>query len=206
MVNYLGTLRGEIGTTEIFTHSIAFTSADTDTQQVSTDFEDAFAEGFTAAGTTFNNVLGESVNYTQFAVAEILDLNTGALFAAFNNPADLPYQGEGTSGAYQCACVISYTGGTYANGTPVRGRTYLPATGTNQVDNGRFTFGAVDAVALFIGTFFAGMVSRGLTPAVWSRKLGSLQAVDAVYVGDVIDTMRSRRNGLVEQRQGVPFP
>lgn len=205
MVNYLTTLRGTIGTAgEEFVHSLAIESSlsqDAVAILVAAQW-DAMWQVTTSSWT---NLFSAEVAYTEATCAEILDLSTGALSAASH--AAMP-NGDllGTGGvcAYQVATAISLTAGTRPNGTPLRGRFYLPTPGAMSRPGGVTPASVVTAVVDALEDFLSGLDLNGAQPAVWSRTLAGLQAVTQVRVGNVPDTIRARRNGISETYTVMP--
>lgn len=206
MVNYLCTLRGSIGTGEEFSHSIAATS-DLGPADTALAVRDAWVAADTAGGTNWGLALSSQVTYTSATAAVITDLSTGALdpaaVALFEPPAP---SGSGVSGPFQTAVAVSLTGGLRPNGSPIRGRFYLPLVGIAAVNNGRLPSSVVDAVVLASDTFLTNLSTGTVAPAVWSRSLASLTAVTSARVGDVPDTIRSRRNALAEAYAPLNYP
>lgn len=82
-----------------------------------------------------------------------------------------------------------------------RGRFYLPAPDTSSVTTtGRITSGTQTALLESLSEAFVDMAGQGLALCVYSRKERSVQAATTIDVGDVFDTMRTRRDKLVELR------
>lgn len=205
MPNLLLNYMGELEAGEIFIHSLAV-----DSGLVGQEAAAALAGGAMtdAQGT---NPLGISISsdvtYSSCSAAEILDLSSGTLAAA-NHYEFLSneFSGSGTGGAYQVAMAISLTAGVRPNGTPLRGRFYMPVIGTSAQNSGNFTGAMITEVGDFVSDWFDNLVTQGLQPSVWSRALGALQPVTAVRIGDTIDTIRSRRNSLPENYETVWTP
>lgn len=205
MVNYLTTLSGQIEGGEIFSHTLAVTDDVLPAPLgVAEAVRDSWALAVAANVTGFGNAISSNVDYVDASAAVIINLTTGQLGAAAHAPFPLPGpSGVGAGGAFQVACAISLTAGTRPNGTPLRGRFYLPTIGQSVVTNGRFTSLVTAGIADTVGFFLGELIERGVQPAVWSRTLGVLQAVTSARVGNVPDTIRSRRNALAEAYEPV---
>lgn len=101
----------------------------------------------------------------------------------------------------QCSMVVTLLTGIPGKST--RGRFYWPHVG-GTVSNG----GKSSLVGQTTATAFSGLLSNwgtlidgvDIRPAVVSEKTGLITPVSTVSVGDVIDTQRRRRDGLVETR------
>lgn len=147
-------------------------------------------------------LLGTKTSYSGVSVAEILNPTTGQLAPAthYNYPYPIAGNGSGNTPPQVSVC-ISLTAGARPNGQPIKGRFYLPPPHASLYSSvGRLS--NPDSWAGFIGEYFAALNDAQeptITPVVWSRTLGTFSAVQSVRVGDVLDTVRSRRNALVEQ-------
>jgi len=103
-------------------------------------------------------------------------------------------------------CVTLLTGGA---GRSRRGRLYLGGFGaTNMLEtNGRVIAGATQAVADNIAKFYTELRNENggdlYRPVVVSPTLGIARKITSVQVGDVWDTMRSRRKARGEARVGA---
>lgn len=194
---------------EIFTHTLAINStapAEGLALEVLTEFEEAFTD----ASIGWQAATSNTVTYTHATAAEILTLTdpNPALAAASRANATTPFSGSGASQIPQAALAVTLVAGTYPNGTPLRGRYYLPVPSTSQLQTGSGLL-TTAAQTLFLegqSNFLDRLSSLGHTPCVWSRKLGSLQIVDTVSVGNRVDTIRSRRNAGLEDYSSLPVP
>lgn len=203
MPNYLLVHSGVyVGTDEIFVHTLSVNSPETDAGAVAVDAAAAINDTWEASAATLATQFADAVSYTDVSAAEILDLANGDLAAAQHVPITAAFmEGTGPAGAYQLSPVVSLIAGTRPNGTPLRGRFYLPTpAGTSYTDLGRFTTTFTDRVAAWVGAWFDALVAAQMTPSVWSRVLATLQPVTTADVGDVPDVMTSRRNKINEQR------
>ena len=100
----------------------------------------------------------------------------------------------------QCAMVLSIHTG-FAGGSS-RGRSYLPAVAVSKMtDVGRIDGAVVSDLVAQHATFFSAVQTDGFcTLGVYSRKNHAFVGADAINMGDVFDTQRSRRDTLVEAR------
>jgi hypothetical protein len=120
-------------------------------------------------------------------------------------------RGTSTSGqAPQTSVAVSLTAGNRPNGTPIKGRFYLPPLTSFVAGNvegaGRYPAATVAAVGGLIAQYFNALRGQGDVPSVWSRRLANVTAVTNARVGDVPDTIRSRRNALPEAYTSVWAP
>jgi hypothetical protein len=95
---------------------------------------------------------------------------------------------------------------TQQAGRSGRGRIFLGGLGQNLLgQNGRVAPGQRDALAVGLGEFYKALRDSGgqadtIRPVVVSPTLTDSFKITRITMGDVFDTMRSRRNKLVEQR------
>jgi hypothetical protein len=209
MANYLGVLHGTLGgTLEIFQHTIAVTSNQSQAE-VASRLRDSFEDVWAAGGMELRDVLSGSVEYVYVTAAEILDLTGPELSLMAANRADWtpPLQGsQGTAGVFQQALAVSLTAGTYPNGSPVRGRFYLPPVSPSILSSGRISGAGQTLIADWANAWMDAMIGLSLIPCVWSRgaakhgsTTGFLSPVTSLRVGQVADTVRRRRGALLEQ-------
>lgn len=203
MANYLTTLRGTIvpnTLAEIFTHSLSIISAST-ASVVATEVRDAWQAQWVAEVPPLSADFPVSVTYTEATAAEILQLFDGTLAAAQHVPFSptRPGTGVGEMLPSQTAIAVTLVAGLRANGTPMKGRFYLPAPTEAATDaNGMLSLGVQQRIADYMGQFISTLQASGHTPAVWSRIEGRLASVDSIRVGNKFDTIRRRRNSLPE--------
>ena len=122
-----------------------------------------------------------------------------------------PQYGTGSSAhPFQTSWVVSLR--TAAVGARGRGRLYWPATGqVIDADTLRPIAGSVAAFLTGAQTYLTNLRNvvqttiTGADLAVWSRATPSLNEVNALQVGDVLDTQRRRRDTLVETYQQTLF-
>jgi hypothetical protein len=215
MASYLLTFRGTVcAGSEEFSHSLTVDDAgtgDPSPETIAAVGEEALQAMLGTAG--FNSMFPTGTVWTTVTAAEILDLSEGTLSAAFNLALTTPLSGQGTQTLPpQCAVAVSMVAGTYANGTPLRGRFFLPtpsalavSSTTGQLVTGAQT-GILDGVEAFLNHFV--QPTRSMAPQVWSRGphpdsvkargMSTTQTVETVSVGKIVDTIRSRRGSLPE--------
>lgn len=203
MANYLCTIRGTLVPNvlqEIFSHSLAIISA-SDASTVATLVRDMWQSQWVAEVPPLSADFPASVTYTEVTCAEILNLFDGTLTAAQHVPFSPVRPGTGTGEMLpsQTAVAVSLTAGLRANGTPMRGRFYLPPLTEAATDvNGMLVLGVQQRIADYMGQFISGIQASTHTPAVWSRTEGRLASIDSIRVGNKFDTIRRRRNSLPE--------
>lgn len=162
---------------------------------------DAIADAFAAVPSA--NPFPSTTAYTGVSAAEILNLSTGALSAAHHRTVSHAGGGSGNLPP-QCSVAVSLTGGQRANGTPIRGRFYLPGPRNETnffASNGRLSTGGQEAYWIFADALVWSL-NRELqdaAPQVWSRALGNTTTVTEVRVGKAVDTIRSRRADIPEE-------
>jgi hypothetical protein len=158
--------------------------------------------GFNASGpldVDFNaNTVWRSVNVYK---VDALGKATGQSESAF---ASNVKGGSGSMVPPQCAIVVTTLTG--APGRSARGRMFLGGLSNNGNDfTGRINPLTRDRLAKGVGGMFTQLRSSGfqadvIRPVVVSPTKNDARKITAVQVGDVYDTMRSRRNKLVEAR------
>ena len=137
---------------------------------------------------------------------------TGELEANAEQIKATPLVGTGTSvHPYQSSIVISLK--TPGVGPSARGRLYWPATGI-ALDTSTYRLsttnrdGILSAAKTYLSAIEtaiqATLPNANLT--VWSRKTANFHNVNALQVGNVIDTQRRRRDTLIESYASVSFP
>jgi hypothetical protein len=205
MPNYLLTYRwGWYATEELGLHTLTVASPETDPLTVASEAWTSWVVGFESVTNMVLN-FAQGVTYNRASAAEILDLSTGALAAAAHHtPTAVPM--TGTRSAPQCAVGISLTAGVRPNGTPMRGRFFLPPPSPAILTtDGVIDANRTQAFANFAATWLDNLTTLGHIPQVWSRTLGVVQPVGVVRAGNVVDTIRSRRNQIPEAYSlGVP--
>lgn len=148
---------------------------------------------------TLKSIFPASVVFTETTAAEILGLTTGALYSASHVPFSPLLTGNGAgSTPSQLAICVSTRGGTKPNGTPFKGRMYLPNPSQGQIDATTGLLTNPGTIKDAMKVFFDGCISATVIPAIWSRSAGTLYAVTDFKVGDRVDTIRRRRNARAE--------
>lgn len=203
MARYLVSLRGTLATSsvsEIFSHSLCINSVSAQAG-VALAVRLAWSQLWTSGGLTVQSGYNSQVTYNEVVVAEILNLELGTVTAAHHEPFTPPLAGNG-SGAMlpsQNAIAISFKAGTRPNGTPLRGRSYMPAPRTGLVlADGLLDPAWRDSFATQWQAFLQTLKGASHLPSVWSRTIPTTQTIDQVRVGDRVDTVRRRRNHLPE--------
>jgi hypothetical protein len=210
--DYLCTLRGSLnaGTIgEIFSHSLAIQSS-AEPSGIAAAVNSAWVAAWTAGTYPLQNYFGTSVLYEETTAALILDAILPDVTVSAAHHFSFPAGTAGTNASpilpTQNAVAISLTAGSRPNGAPMKGRFYLPNVCSDVLEATDGTLKPTAHTGIHAATtgFLTALQSAGHQPAVWSRKLGVLQPVQSVRVGDRIDTIRTRRNRGVENYvQGV---
>lgn len=171
-----------------------------------------------ALASGYLNNLPSAIRYTHVTAAQILELQndpvggtTPQLAAASRR--DLNPTIAGTSSERplppQCAVRVSLKGGTYPNGSPIRGGFFLPGPpgGLSGGVDGRMIASVRDSIAGFAADLVGAWNSEleGTTPVIWSRRLGSTSAITELRVGLAVDTIRSRRADVPEDYATFTF-
>jgi len=208
MTNYLTTVRGTINTAvlkEIFVFTIPGV-ATSDSNTVATAVKNALATTWAGAN-TISGVTSTSVVYTEVTAAEILDMHLGKLKAASHVAFSPTLTGStNTLLPSQCSIAVSTAGGAKPNGTPYRGRFYLPGPSQNVTTAATGLMANPTTHLNFAKSFFLAMIGNAFVPAVWSRKDASMNIITGLRVGDRVDTIRSRRNELPESYVTTTIP
>lgn len=138
---------------------------------------------------------------------------TGALESLGEYALGTATAGQATVGhTFQVSLVSSLR--TTTAGASGRGRLYWPATGipvtlTTLRPSAAFIGAVTTSVAAYLRSIANAaevVLSGGVTPVVWSRKLNALFPVTTVQIGDVLDVQRRRRDNLVESVSSAPIP
>jgi hypothetical protein len=105
----------------------------------------------------------------------------------------------------QNAICVSTIGGPRPNGTPYKGRFYLPTPAQGAVDSPTGYLLSPDTRWRDpIKVYFDACISAGAIPAIWSRANGTLSPIVSFKVGDRVDTIRRRRNSKAEVYSASP--
>nr|CRY97176.1 hypothetical protein [uncultured prokaryote] len=127
-----------------------------------------------------------------------LDEGTGGQISRLGTGVDYPGVSESEMLPFQCALVIS-TRSALATRSG-RGRFYLPPIAEGNTVGGRLSSTAQAAVVTAGSQFFAALATGGLEPVILNRSTLAQTTITQFDVGDIIDTQRRRRNGLIEAR------
>jgi hypothetical protein len=166
------------------------------------------AEDFMVALSTdaaFRAVFYTNVTFGPVKVSSV-DQATGHVIATAMGTTS--FSGSGLEGSLPPQCAIVVTLRTAFAGPSDTGRIYLPqpsVTITNSA--GRLLDATAQSIADSVGDAFTALNANGsaLTGInVYSRKNRLITPVLSVDVGNVIDTQRRRRDGLVEVRFSSP--
>lgn len=204
MAVYLATFSGTLlDGAEQFSYTLAFDSTiQTDDSATLAAVTAAHAAAMGTSG--FLGLFGDSTAWKNIKVAKVINLSTGTLFAGLNQSIN-NVGGNSTASAQaapQLALAVSLVGGPRANGTPYRGRFYLPfpAWGASTTTEGILATTAQTTILSFATTLINEIndAPSGRNVVVWSRKDGITSDVVKVRLGRAVDTIRSRRRDLPE--------
>lgn len=211
MTDYLVTLKGKLvptGQAEDFIHTCTVVSSASPTV-LAQAVHDVWDQAWAGPAGTIGNAFSAQVTYVDVGVAEILDFLDGALSAATHIGFTPPLAGTNLTSMLptQLAVAVSLRAGVRANGTPLKGRTYLPTPALDTIDtvNGHLKAQYQTVIADGYAGFVQGMLQLGHGVSVWSRKEARINQVTEVRVGNQVDTIRSRRNVIDETYVAVPI-
>lgn len=185
--------RGTLHGIETFSYSCAVTGSGS-----LADAATAAADASTAmhAATGFDATFDDGVAWIDIVVNQIPDGGGVVIDSQIVTAADA---GSDTGGACpnQCAIVVSKLTGF--SGSRNRGRMFLPPPATSELTAaGRLDTAGVTAVAAGITAWKNSLIGDGFTPVLVSPSQSANLVLTSFRVGNVIDTMRSRRNSLAE--------
>lgn len=83
-----------------------------------------------------------------------------------------------------------------------RGRFFLPPFAVATVDHGRLLQASQTAAVAAVQAMFSSLSGDLLQPVIYGRSSHTTKDIVSFNVGDVFDTQRRRRNGLIESRVG----
>lgn len=207
LLSFLGTQNSG---NEIFVHTLALDEG-TASFPSQDDVADAALDAITAflEATNVRSVFPSTTRWTEVKAARILNLTTGTLFAATTRPVPIG-TGTGLAGANsalppQCAEAVSLRGAPRSNGTPTKGRFYLPGISAGSAPGGIIDSSVRGILQVGLSAMFDQLNSdiQDRAPQVWSRKDGVTRTVEAFAVGSVVDTIRTRRNALPEAKTWI---
>lgn len=164
----------------------------------------------------FTSYWNTSSLISQYAKLTTLKLNQIGLDGRYTEPTTVRYDypppgipgsSTGTNTAPQIALAISLTT-AISRGRAHAGRFYLPLPAMQPGVDGRITMAqaitALNASVLFVKALNTAMAPWvvGVTSNIG---VGAQQAVTGMRVGRVLDTIRSRRSGFLEEHQALPL-
>jgi hypothetical protein len=208
MTNYLTSLRGTLANAsvgEIFSHSLAIQSNASQTTVAT-----AVASTWEALWNGVSNLKGEfpsTVVYTEAVAAVIIDLASGKVSAAYHAPITAGAGGAAGNESLptQNALVVSLLAGVRANGTPMRGRFYLPSLDRSVLNaDGTVLSQVQSGIADVMQQWIQDLAAQGHTACVWSRTEARMAIASTLRVGNRVDTVRSRRNKGQETYVALP--
>jgi hypothetical protein len=201
---YYTTLRGTLATgtlSEIFSHSLGIISSAT-AATVAQAVRDTWQTAWTAGASPLQTLFAPGVVYVEATAAQVLDPMVPDLGAAEHSQFSPSLPGTGLVGMLpsQNALAVSLTAGLRPNGTPFKGRFYLPPISSGAiVTDGLLNPSLQVSVADAMESWLNALSALQHYPAVWSRTVEDLvNPVSQVRVGNKLDTIRSRRNALPE--------
>lgn len=198
LVTYSGT---QLSGAEQFSHTMAVDYAGgSDDDDVLDDAVAGIAAFLNATGV--RALFATTTVWTNIKAAKITNLASGALFAGTNRT--ITQAGSAATGgrpAPQLALAVTLLGGPKANGTPYRGRFYLPFVNANgsQGDGGLLTAANQTTLLAGLDAWMAAVTVLSRSPQVWSRKDALTSTLTKVRLGRQADTIRSRRRDMPEQ-------
>lgn len=128
-----------------------------------------------------------------------LNILTGKNQAQLISQAGLAGTGSGEAFPPQVAICVSLR--TLLPTRAGRGRFFLPAPIVSTIATGRLTGTAQDQIVKAVGLMLSTMKAAGYGAVILHRGSMSSDAVTSYDVGNVFDTMRTRRDKLIEVRQ-----
>lgn len=194
---------GAVPSGEVFSHSV---HANGSGSEVIADVLTTGSQALTALLTTASGIQGQYTNTTvwQAIKAEEVDPTTGEIIDS--DQLSVSRAGTNTTiSPLPPSVAVCVTLRSLVQSRRGRGRFYLPPPHTGAVSTagriGSSTMTAyVTSLNAFLAAFAAGPAPLNL--CVYSRLDVATHEITSWDVGDVFDSMRSRRNKLVEGRQG----
>lgn len=185
--------RGTLHGAEQFSYSCAVTGSGS-LSDAATAAADANAAMHAASG--FDATFDDGVAWSDILVNQIPDGGGVVIDSQIVTAADA---GADTGGScpYQIAVVVSKLTGF--SGSRNRGRMFLPPPATAELTAaGRLDVAGVTAIAAGITAWKNSLIGDGFTPVLVSPSQSANIVITSFRVGNVLDTMRSRRNALAE--------
>lgn len=158
-----------------------------------------------AADATWKALFPAAVTFGSPKIS-LVDQATGEIISTSISGASYAATGIGSALPPQCSTVVTLR--TPFASRSDTGRFYLPGpNSTNTTAVGRLLPAAASSIAArLVAAFEAGNAAAlGVTLIVYSRTHRSTTEVNAIDVGDVVDTQRRRRDKLVENRVVDPI-
>ena len=185
--------RGTLHGAEAFSYSCAVTGSGS-----LADAATAAADANTAmhAASGFDAIFDDGVVWVDVLVNQIPDGGGVVIDSQVVTSSDA---GSDTSGSLpnQCAVVVSKITG-FA-GSRNRGRMYLPPVAIGELTAaGRLASGTLTALAAGMTAWKNSLIGDGFTPVLVSQSQSANLVITTLRIGDVVDTMRTRRGSLAE--------
>lgn len=133
-----------------------------------------------------------------------LDETTGSQISRLETGVSRPGVATGEMLPYQCTVAVSTRSDLATRAG--RGRFYLPPLAEGNTAGGRLSSTAQAGIVTAVNQFFSSLDTGGLEPVILSRSTMGTTPITRFDVGDVIDTQRRRRNGLLENRTTASVP
>jgi hypothetical protein len=204
MTVYHTTLRGKCGagtSADEFTHSLGIES-NANMQTVGNAIRDSWITAMQGGGAGMDQYYNSSTVWEEVSVAQVLDPLVPNLSAALHVPFTpvIPGLGLVETLPQQTAIAVSLRAGQRPNGSPFRGRFYLPAPQAITVVNEGLLDPAVQSgILAAVQGHLSRLKAAGHSPAIWSRTVEDLVGhITEVRVGNKFDTIRRRRNAIPE--------
>lgn len=211
MALYYTTLRGTCGQgsgVDEFSHSLGIVSNGSEIQ-VTDAVHTSWIEFWQGGGGGIDASYEASTVYVETTAARVIDQTVPDLGAANHRPFTPGLPGLSTAPPLpqQTSVVVSLLAGQRPNGTPFRGRFYMPAPSTITLSvEGTMDTTFQSALAVRIREHFQRLIAAGHVPSLWSRTVaGLVNPINEVRVGNKFDTMRSRRNDIPEVYVSQPI-
>lgn len=205
MTNCLVTHRwGWATVPEMGLHTLALSHPVQDVAGMSAGAAGAFV-GAMNGTSGIKSFLSNFVSYNRVTAAEVLNFGAAnpTLGAGIHTPISLIGTGSNLTPPQVSVCV-SLTAGNRPNGSPIRGRFYLPTPGGGGIVAGG-KVGSPNLWQAFVNAWFASLIDSGYSIHVWSRKEAKFSPITQLRIGDIADTIRSRRNQLTETYQSTTY-
>jgi len=185
--------RGVLHASETFAYSCAVTGSGT-LSDAGTAAADANIAMHAASG--FDACFDDGVLWSDVLVNQIPDGGGIVIDSTVVSSGDA---GTSTAGSSPNQCAICVSKLTGFSGSRNRGRMFLPPPSVDSTTSaGRLDSTALTSLAAGITAWKNSLIGDGFTPVLVSTSQSANVVLTAFRVGDVVDTVRSRRNGLAE--------